>query len=249
MKVTFIVPAYNEEENLRPTVEGIEWAAHEAGVDWEVRVVDDASTDRSGAVADDLAAADTKVVVLHNRTNRGLGYNYLAGVAAATGEYVMMVPGDNEIRPETVRNLLRRIGHADIVIPYIANYEARTPGRALLSRLFTIGLNLLFGLRLRYYNGIVIHRTELIRAVPIRTHGFSYQAEALVRLLRSGHSYVQAPMVIKPRDAGASKALRPRNVARVTKSILSLFLHVRLLEGSRYRARPVEVADPFGGAP
>ena len=249
MTVTFVVPAYNEERNLAATVEGIVGAAAGIVPDYEVLIVNDGSRDRTGAIADELARQNPSVTVLHNPVNRGLGYNYIAGVKAARGEYVMMVPGDNEILPETVRSLLQRIGRADIVVPYIANYDARKPGRAVLSKLFTWGLNLLFGLRLRYYNGIVIHRTALIRSVPMKTHGFAYQADALVRLIRTGHSYVQAPMVIKPRDAGTSKALRPRNVVSVFQTVWSLFWEVRIRDRARYSGQAFEIPDASPGAP
>jgi glycosyltransferase involved in cell wall biosynthesis len=213
-------------------------------VSFEALIVDDGSTDGTGAIADRLAAEDPRVRVIHNPRNRGLGFNYSLGVGEARGRYVMMVPGDNEVLPDTVAALLGCVGRADIVVPYIANQGIRPLGRRVLSRLFTAGMNALFDLKLRYYNGIVIHRTDLVRSVPIRTQGFSYQAEALVRLIRSGRSYVQAPMVIRERPGGRSKALRIRNAARVMRSVLSLFIAVRCVEREKYRRPAAEVRGP-----
>lgn len=245
--VTFVVPAYNEAPNLEATVAGVRGAAESRGASFEVLVVDDGSTDSTGAIADRLAAADPRVRVLHNSGNRGLGFSYSRGLAEGQGRHVMMVPGDNEVLPETVADLLGYLGRADIVVPFIANQEIRPLGRRVLSRLFTAGLNALFGLRLRYYNGVVIHRTDLVRSVPIRTQGFSYQAEALVRLIRSGHTFLQAPMVIRARPGGRSKALRPRNVWRVLRSVGALFAEVRWRERTSYPRSGSEVPAGCSG--
>ncbi|MEW6489710.1 MAG: glycosyltransferase family 2 protein [Thermodesulfobacteriota bacterium] len=247
--LTFVIPAYNEAPNLAATLLGIQRAAAERGVSFEALIIDDGSGDGTGAIADGLAAEDPRIRVLHNPRNRGLGFNYTLGVQQAKGRFVMMVPGDNEVLPETVAELLGCLGRADIVVPYIANQEIRPLGRQLLSRLFTAGLNAAFGLKLRYYNGIVIHRADLVRSVPITTHGFAYQAEALVRLIRSGHSYVQAPMIIRERPGGGSKALRPRNVFSVLRTVAALLLDVRWRQRRSYAAPGPEVAGGRGGHP
>lgn len=239
--LTFVVPAYNEAPNLEPTLRGIRAAAEERGLNFEALIIDDGSTDATGAIADRLAAEDPRIRVLHNHRNRGLGFNYSLGVTEARGRYLMMVPGDNEVLPDTVARLLGNLGRADIVVPYIANQQIRPIGRRILSRLFTTGLNALFGLRLRYYNGIVIHRIDLVRSVPVTTHGFAYQAEILVRLIRSGRSYLQVPMVIQERPAGTSKALRLRNMASVAGTVAALLWEVRWSDRRRYSAPGPEV--------
>jgi len=95
---TVIVPALNEEQNLRPAVEAILEQASPVATFLEVLVFDDASTDRTGAVADELARRDSRVRVVHNPRRLNIGGIYKAGVLAARGDYVFLVPGDNEMR-------------------------------------------------------------------------------------------------------------------------------------------------------
>jgi hypothetical protein len=139
----------------------------------------------------------------------------------------MLVPGDNAWPSDGLAPILRAIGQADIVVPYVTNSEVRPLPRRLLSAAFTQILNLLFGLRLRYYNGVVVHRTQLLRQIEIRSDGFAYQAEALIKLIMSGATYVEVPCCIVERTAGNSKALGFRNFARVAGTIYYLLREVR----------------------
>lgn len=223
-----VVPALNEEENLEPTVRDVLRALDERGLAGRVLVFDDGSTDRTGWAADRLAARDPRVVAVHNPRTMGLGYNYFRGVELATEDYVLMVPGDNEVPYAAVRELLAHAGKADLVIPTLSGQEARPLGRRLLSRSFVGLLNLLFGLRIRYYNGPCLLRRELVSSTPIRTHGFAYMAAILVWLLSRGHSYVEPTIPLQYRQTGASKALRIRNILSVLSTLAELFWRVRL---------------------
>src|SRR5262249_47599883 len=158
-------------------------------------VFDDCSTDETKRVITSLAAANPRIRPIFNPTNRGLGYNYRKGVELAANEYVIMIPGDNEIKAESVRDICARMGEADIVIPYIANYKVRPLSRQALSRLFTLTMNLTCRQRIHYYNGPVLHKTALLRTVRLGTDGFAYQAEILIQLLRRGSTYIQVPMI------------------------------------------------------
>ncbi len=82
-------------------------------------------------------------------------------------------------RLENLRNILRHVGPKDIVIPFLETQRNRPLFRRLTSRTFVLLVNLLFGLRIRYYNGAVVHKTRIIRSVDIGTNSFAYQAEAL----------------------------------------------------------------------
>ena len=196
--------------------------------DVEVIVVDDGSTDGTGAIADELARRDGRIRVVHHERPRNLGYAYKAGVALARCEHVIMFPGDNEGSDEQLDAVLSRAGTADIVINYISNPQVRPWSRRVVSRAFVGLANALFGLRLRYYNGTVLHRTALVRAIEIRTDSFAYQAEALVKLLRAGRSYVEVGTPIAPRAAGRTKAFRLKNAVEVGRTLLRLRLGDRM---------------------
>jgi glycosyltransferase involved in cell wall biosynthesis len=197
-----------------------------AGFDHEIVIIDDCSTDRTSEVAQKLELEQPGVRSLRHPVNRGLGAAYKTGISAAKKGYVMMVPGDDAWPEDALVRVLEKVGEADIVIPYIEVAGDKTAFRRALSRIYTEGINLLFQLHVPYYNGIVVHRTELVRQIEIRADDFSYQTEALVKLLRRGHSFAGVPANTNARPAGRSKALEMRNVVRVASSVVRLFFSV-----------------------
>lgn len=226
--VTVIIPALNEERNLSAAVATVLEAIGRGFQDYELLVFDDGSTDRTGPIADELAACNGKVRVIHNPRNMGFGYNYLRGVQLARMDYVAMFPGDNEIPREAVQLVLGAVGSADIVVPYAVNPEVRGWSRRVISRMFVILINGLFGLRLRYFNGPCVLRRTLLQSVPMKTHGFAYMASILVRLIRSGHTYVEVGIPLQPREHGRSKAFRVKNIVSVVSTLAELFWDVRV---------------------
>jgi glycosyltransferase involved in cell wall biosynthesis len=232
--LSVIIPALNEEGNLDAAVGAVLDAIGNRFTDYELLIFDDGSTDHTGKIADELAAGNSHIRVIHNGRNRGFGYNYSRGVELATKEYVVMFPGDNEVLGEAMEAIFDKIGSADIVVPYIANPAARGWPRRLISSTFVTLLNLLFGIRLRYYNGSCVHRRSLLLSTPAQTHGFAYMASILVRMIRSGRSYIEVPMPIQPRQHGRSTALKLKNIISVLSALANLFWEVRVRDRAKY---------------
>jgi len=229
--MSFVVTAYNEEKHIRDTVATIKTAASGRFSDYEILIVDDGSADATGAIIDEMARENRSVMAIHNERNLGLGGAYKRGIAKARNEYLMWVSGDNAESGENIRNIIGRIGEADIIVPYLVNQKNRPLFRRLTSRTFVLVMNLLFGLKVKYYNGAVVHRTELIRSIEITTNSFAYQAEALLKLIRAGHSYVEVGYESTTYSGLFSNALKPRNLIEVVRTILSLFFTERLGAG------------------
>ena len=246
--ISIIVPCLNEEGNINGTIESIKQALATADRDggntpnggntpfgdFEILIFNDGSTDNTGKTAEEICRREKNVRVIHNPKNMGFGYNYTEGVRLASKDYTIMVPGDNEIPAEAITKIFSRVGTADIVIPYTANTTVRTPFRRVVSRAFVALINALFGLNLIYYNGTCVIKSSLLKKVPLKTYGFAYMAAILVRLIRSGASYVEVGVDIKPRATGASKAFALKNIVSVAKAILTLFWDVRIKDRGRY---------------
>jgi dolichol-phosphate mannosyltransferase len=235
--LTVIVPALNEEDNLRPTVQAVLRELGQVGAPLQVLVFDDASTDRTAEIADQLAIEDPRVHVFHNPTRLNIGGIYKAGVQQAEGEYVVLVPGDNEVPPDQIAHGLSYLATAALVIFYVTNVTIRTWGRRALSRMYVWIVNALFGTRFRYTNGTNIFRTAVIRELPIRTDGFAYQTEAVVKAVRSGADFVQVGLELKARECGASKALSWKNLRSVATALARLWWEVHVADRRRYRRR------------
>jgi hypothetical protein len=144
-------------------------------------------------------------------------------------DYLLMVPGDNENPGHALQAPFDAIGRADIVLPYPVNSQVRGSARHLVSRTYVGLLNHLFGLRVRYYNGTVIHRTANLKGLPIKTSSFAYQAEILIKLLCAGKSFVEVPIRIDPPKEGRrSRAFRWKNMVQVGRTLSDLFMDIRI---------------------
>lgn len=226
--LSVVIPARNEDGNLKGCVQTVLGALDGLSDDCEILIVDDGSTDETGALADRLAVEIPEVRVVHNLRSVGFAGAYRRGLELATKEYVALIPGDNEIQPASMRVIFEAVGTADIVVPYTANQEDRPWLRRVLSRSFTGTINTLFGLRLRYFQGPAVYPAALARRIPTTTRGFVFLAEMLIRALAAGHGAVQVPMYIQPRQFGASSAVSVNNVVAALKTVGRLLWEVRV---------------------
>lgn len=260
--LSIFVAAYNEAENLGPTVETLRRALEPTIDDYEIIVVDDGSSDGTFQVADDLAAQFSFVKVIHNPRNMGLGYGWMRAIEAASKACFVFVPGDNTWPYPSLFDLFGSISEADVVTSYPTNPEIRDGARRLLSSTYTAMLNLMFGLRLRYFNGLTIYPIEFLRSNAITTNGFASMAEALLRAIHAGFSLVAIPCAIEERATGTSKAVSLHSLKSVAGTMFWLFVDLRLrsrrgphnrlsLFGPRssapgHRPVPARAPEPFG---
>src|SRR5262245_1138575 len=227
--VSFIVPALNEEKVVEQVIREIFSNVNRLIQTSEIILVDDGSTDRTGQIMDALASELAHVRVLHNRPNIGLGASYQRGVCEAKYDYVMMLCGNVGLPASSLPPIIEKIGTADIVVPYMTNLKSiKTPLRYFISRSYTQLLNFLSGHELNYYNGLPVHRRHLLDSTVMTSSGFGFQGEILVKLLKSGHSFVQVG-VLGSETTNKSSIFRPRNLASVMKTVLKLIRLVLVL--------------------
>ncbi|MCX6764123.1 MAG: glycosyltransferase family 2 protein [Candidatus Nealsonbacteria bacterium] len=233
MTISVIIPAYNEEKNIESTVENVIKAIKGKFTDYEILIFNDCSQDNTGNIVEKLARLNGRIKVIHNKKNEGFAYNYKKGVELANNDYIAIIPGDDEILPESISEIFSLVGKAEIIIPYTVNYRVRSLSRRVISFSFTAVMNFLFGLKLKYYNGPVVHKREIIKSVLIKSKSFAFQAEILVKLIKKNRSFIEMGMYIKNRKYGKSKALRLTNILGVFKTIIMLFEEIYLWEGFR----------------
>src|SRR5262249_48874094 len=168
--ISIIVTAMNEIGNVEPTVRNVVAAAAPRFDDFEVLIVDDGSRAGTSDLADRMAAADARIVVHHNGRNEGLAASYRTGIALARKPYTSWVAGNNIVPRDGLERLYDRVGEADVVLSYVLT-DVRGPIRRAISRSFTTLLNLLFGMRLRYYTGPCVYPTEALQQLRTMTGG------------------------------------------------------------------------------
>ena len=224
--LSIVIPAYNEAANILGTLDNVSAALEGARLAAEVLVVDDGSTDETAALVAVNVQRYPGTRLLKNGHNMGFGATYRRGVEAATGEYIVMVHGDNAWSAETLRDLFAHVGDADVVVGYTRHmWRSRPIARTALSKTFTWLVNSITHRRLRYYNGLQIHRADVLKALAIESRGFGFQAEVLVKALARTRTYIEVPMDLMEREHGESKAFRLRNAVDVFQTLRRLRAH------------------------
>ncbi len=228
MRISIVVPALNEEKNLEAAVRGLYSFLDKENslADYEILIFDDGSKDRTGEIADKLSMQNSRIRVIHNPRNIGLGYNFRKGAELATGEYVSWFPADNENTPESFINTLKHAGEADIILAYTSNKEARSLKRRIISAVYTFINNFIFGLNVSYFNGVPVYKRSLLLKVPPWSNSFAFAVEIIVPLLKSGASYIEVPVEIKA--TSKTSALKFKRVVQVIKAIFSLFWRINV---------------------
>jgi dolichol-phosphate mannosyltransferase len=234
--ISLIVPALNEEAVVGSVLEEIHSEAANRCASFEIIAVDDGSSDSTGRIMEDFAARKPNVRVVHNSRNLGLGGSFRRALPEARFQYVMLLCGDGGLPGRSLPAIFERIGTADLVLPYMTNLRRiKSPSRYLVSRTYQNLLNLLFGFKIRYYNGLPVYRRSLLNAISIKSNGFGFQGEIIVKLLKSGCTYVEVG-VEGAEQKGKSFAFRPRNIISVTRTLLRLIVEI-----VRFRPVPPEV--------
>ena len=208
-----IVPTYNERENIRPLVENV--LAKDARID--MLVVDDGSPDGTGAIVDEIAAANPRVFVLHRPSKLGLGTAYLEGFKWALEreyEFVFEMDADFSHNPDHLPEFLRRIVDADLVLGSryrngrvtVVNWPM---SRLLLSYAANIYARAVTGLQLfDSTGGFKCFRRRVLEAIDlndVKSNGYAFQIEMSFRAWKKGFRIAEIPIVFVDRTEGESK--------------------------------------------
>lgn len=218
-RVSVFLPAFNEVANLEGAVHDIVWAAEGVLAEYEILVVNDGSTDGTRELADRLAHENPRVRALHQPRNMGIAAAYERALDEAKLDYFSFLAGDGEIARESVRNILAAVGRADIVAPYHQNPRARQPHRRLLTWGSTTLVNVLFGLKMHYYQGPCIYPVALARALPKTEGGFYFLTQMLIHALHAGYTAVEVGLTHVERASGRSKAVSFKNILKALRAI------------------------------
>jgi dolichol-phosphate mannosyltransferase len=211
-RVLVIIPTFNEAENLRPIVGRLRTSVPEA----DILVADDNSPDGTGAIADELAAADEHVHVLHRKGKEGLGAAYIAGFTWGLERgYGVLVQhdADGSHRPEQLPSLLERLETADMVKGSRWVKGGRTVNwplsRQLISRGGSTWTRLWLGIPLKdVTGGFNAWRADTLRGIDlagVEAAGYGFQVDLAWRAVRHGFTVAEVPITFADRTAGDSK--------------------------------------------
>jgi dolichol-phosphate mannosyltransferase len=211
-RVVVVIPTYNEADNVRQIVGRVRTAVPEV----DILVADDNSPDGTGRIADELAAADDRLHVLHRPGKQGLGAAYVAGFgwARAQGyDAVVEMDADGSHSPEELSRLLDALRDADAVLGSrwvpggtVHNWPKR---RLLLSRGGNLYTRIVLGMPFRdATGGYRAYRMAVLDAIDVASvssQGYCFQVDLAWRTFRHGFRLAEVPITFSERERGASK--------------------------------------------
>jgi dolichol-phosphate mannosyltransferase len=228
--ILVIIPTYNERENLPSLVPAV------LAVDQEIQIliVDDASPDGTGELADALANKTGRLAVLHREGKQGLGTAYIAGFRYALSseyDYVVQMDADFSHRPGDLARLLEAAEHADVVIGSrnVPGGQALSwsPFRGALSKGGSLYARLMLGLPVHdCTGGFKCFRRRALEALDldaVGANGFGFQIEVNYALAKAGMQFAEVPIVFPNREHGKSKMS-----ARIALEAALLVLRLKL---------------------
>ncbi len=224
--LSIVLPAHNEEENVASAVAEVSGVAQQLGMDYEIILVNDGSTDRTGEIGRDLAQSVPNFRLVEHHPNRGYGGSLKAGFAAATKDLVAFFPADKQFVFSEIRQLLERIDEADVVSGYRANRQD-----PFIRRLNAFGWNtlirLLFGHLCHDIDcGFKLFRREILDRVTIVSDGAMIDTEFLAGAKARGYRIAEVPVTHLPRVAGEATGANVKVIAKAFRDLVSFRLRL-----------------------
>jgi glycosyltransferase involved in cell wall biosynthesis len=217
--LSIVLPAYNEEGNVAAAVEEVSAVARQLGLEHEIILVNDGSTDRTGEIGRELAQRVPHLRLVEHYPNRGYGGSLKAGFAAATKELIAFAPADKQFVFGEVARLLERLDAADIVSGYRADRQD-----SFVRKFFAFGWNtlvrLLFGYLCRDIDcGFKLFRREILERVTLVSDGAMIDTEFLAGAKARGYRIAEAPVSHLPRLTGAATGANLKVIARAFRDL------------------------------
>jgi len=230
--LTVFFPCYNEEANVERMTASALAAAPRVADDYEVIIVNDGSADRTGEIADRLAAAHSGLVrAVHNKPNRGYGGALQRGFREASKEWIFYTDGDGQFDINEMDKLIPLLERYDIVSGY--RLDRRDPMiRKLNAACWGALVRFLFRLKIRDIDGAFkIYPRRFIESVELLSEGALIDTEMLARAQRAGYRIGQVGVHHYPRTAGEQTGANLRVIIRAFAELLRL--RKRIMESAR----------------
>ncbi len=222
MRVTIVIFAYNEEENLAAVTEEIWNQLGGLNLAFELLIIDDGSLDNTPRIADSLARDLPGVRVVHHLGNLGLGGVYRTGFKEALGRFVSFFPADGQFPATIISQFLPLMDDADLVLGYLPDRDSSllAKGLSFSERLL---YRILFGSFPRF-QGVLMFRRSLLSDMELTSEGRGWAVlmEFIIRVSKGGYRVQSVPTTMRPRLAGESKVNNLKTIASNLVQILML---------------------------
>jgi glycosyltransferase involved in cell wall biosynthesis len=230
LSVSLVIPMFNEQENIEHAIACGVSALELYGGDYEIVIVDDASTDGGPEIVRRLAAANPRIRMLRHEVNRKLGGALKTGFAAAAKDLVFYMDADLPFDPNVIGPAIRalQVTRADVIAGYRLDRTAEGLRRTVYSYLYNTLIGLLFGWPHRDINfSFKLLRREVLEAVELRSEGSLIDAELIVKAKNLGFVIQQLGLDYFPRSRGVSTLSSPSVIVKIFRELIRLYPEMR----------------------
>ena len=223
MKLSIVVPAFNEETTVGGVIKAHVDTGRRIAGEVEVIVCDDGSTDGTPAAIATVAADRPEVRILRNEANVGIPATMKRLYAAARGEWVYFTPADGQVPATALERMwAAREGMALVVGGRVPRRDPFT--RVLIAELYSTGLRWIFRLPVKDIDSVKLYRGEDLRALTVTSRSNFFEAEMLIRLRRRGRPITEVTVEHRPRVAGVPKGVTPSIAALAIWELLRFMI-------------------------
>jgi dolichol-phosphate mannosyltransferase len=242
VKLSVVIPAHNEEGSIGRTVTGIVDVLVREGIDYEIVVIDDGSSDQTAALVARVAENDGRVRCVSSPYRNGFGFAVRAGLEQYTGDAVAIMMADGSDSPEDLLSYYRLL-----TAGYDCVFGSRfitgggthgyPPFKRVVNRIVNLGIRLAFG---HGYNDTTnafkaYHRQVIENVQPLISHHFNLTVEIPLKAIVRGHSYAITPISWTNRTTGTSKLYLQEMGSRYLFIVLYVFFEHHLSRGDYRR--------------
>ncbi|HET9920842.1 MAG TPA: glycosyltransferase [Ktedonobacteraceae bacterium] len=232
--LSVVLPAYNEEQVIARTVSDVLDVLSAWQMDVELLVVNDGSTDRTGAIVGELAIIHPQVHLITHTTNQGYGAALVSGFAAASKELTFFMDSDGQFDIRDLRQFFPLIDEYDAVLGYRIDRQDSWM-RKFNAWGWKCLVGRVFGVHVRDIDcAFKLLHTDFLRQHPLETRGAMINAELLYRLTRAGCSYREVGVHHHPRLGGRATGARP---AVILRALRELFASARATRREEHQQR------------
>ncbi|HKI03874.1 MAG TPA: glycosyltransferase family 2 protein [Thermoanaerobaculia bacterium] len=249
--VSLVIPMFNEEENIEHAIGSAVATLERHGGDYEIVVVNDASTDRSAEIVAGLSRANPRIRLLQHAVNRKLGATLKTGYAAARKDLVVYMDADLPFDPEVIGRAIQalKVTRADLIAGYRLDRTTEGFRRTVYSYLYNSLIGVLFGWPHRDINfSFKLMRREVLEAVELKSEGSLIDAELIVKAKNLGFVIQQLGLDYFPRTRGRSTLSSPAVILKIFRELFTLYPEMRHPRRKERReaasTEPVEAPTP-----
>src|SRR5438067_4237572 len=228
--VSFVIPMFNEELNIEHAVDAAMEALEKYTGDYEIVIVDDASTDSSPLLVAARATTNPRIRMIRHQRNRKLGGSLKTGFAAATKDLVLYMDADLPFDPDVLGKAIRamELTGADVIAGYRLDRTMEGFKRTLYSYVYNALIGILFGWPHRDINfSFKLFKRRVLQSFELKSEGSLIDAELIVKAKNRGFTIQQIGLDYFPRLRGTSNLSSPSVIFKIFRELVQLYPDMR----------------------